>query len=100
MRFALPLFVCALGLFGQSANELQRAHQDLDKLRDLVKAGAIAPARLADAEQALGDAQDLSVLNRTLYGKLTAGDLSEDQSREMLAAAQRRLDREIGRAHV
>lgn len=97
MRVALTLFVCALGLFGQAASELQRAEQELERLRDLVKAGAIAPVRLADAEQALGDAKDLAILNRTLYGKLTAMDLTEEQSREMLAAAERRLERETGK---
>lgn len=85
----------AFVLYAQdTAPEVSRAQQDIDRVRDLVKAGAVAPSRLQDAEQALGDAQDQAVLNRTLYGKLTAQDLNEEQASEMLAAAQRRFDRE------
>ena len=102
MRFAVPVtLLCGFALIAPAQNpvvspatiETERAQKEIDKLRDLVRAGAIAPARLQDAEQALGDVQDQAVLNRTLYGKLTAADLTEDQSREMTAAAQRRLDR-------
>jgi hypothetical protein len=89
----LLVFVGAAGLYAQAPDELTRAQQDVEKVRDLVKAGALAPARLQDAEQALGDASDQAILNRSLYGKLTAQDLTPEQSVEMQAAAQRRLDR-------
>lgn len=95
---------CTVLMFGMvlSAQEpggaaLMKAQSDLQRLRELVAAGAIAPIKLQDAEQSLGDAQDETVLNRTLYGKVTVQDLTEEQSNEMIAAAARRLQREIDR---
>lgn len=73
---------------------MARAQANIARLRELVAAGALAPARLQEAEQKLGDAKDEQILRRTLYGSLTVQDLSEEQSREMLEAAQRRYDRQ------
>jgi hypothetical protein len=96
MRFLrLPgVFLCALSLFAQTPSELSRAENQIDRLKELVAAGAVAPARLQEAEAALGDARDNEILQRTLFGNLTAQDLTEDQAREMIAAAQRRYDRQ------
>lgn len=99
MRLLLPAALLGLSsLHGQAvapaADELTKANQEIQKLRDLVQAGAIAPSRLQDAEQLVGDAQDQVILNRTLYGKLTAQDLTPEQSQEMVAAADRRLQRQ------
>lgn len=96
------LLVSSFAAFGQQSQELTRAQTDISRLRDLVAAGAIAPARLQEAETALGDAQDAEILHRTLYGKLTVQDLNEEQSAEMIQAAKRRLDRQqdrIARVH-
>jgi hypothetical protein len=98
MRFLLSLTAAALFLCGsaQSAGlhdaedpEVARARLDIEKMRALVEAGALPRAQLERAEDALGDAQDMAVLRRTMYSQ----DLTEDQAGEMLAAAQRRLDR-------
>jgi uncharacterized membrane-anchored protein YhcB (DUF1043 family) len=93
----LFLFLCALApLVAQDAGSLDviRARADLERLRGLVQVGAIAPAKLSEAEDALGDAQDDQVLRGTLYGSITAQDLTEKQADDMVAAAQRRLDRQ------
>jgi hypothetical protein len=66
-----------------------RARLDIQRLRALAEAGAIPRSQVEQAEDALGDAQDMSVLRRTMYGQ----DITEEQSAEMVAAAQRRLDR-------
>jgi len=50
--------------------------------------------KVAEAEQALDDAIDEDVLDRTLYGHLTIEDLSEKQAAEMTAAAEHRVARE------
>jgi len=63
-------------------------------MRGLIQAGAVAPSKLAEAEEALGDAQDDEVLRGTLYGNLTVQDLTEKQSEDMMAAAERRYDRQ------
>ena len=46
-------------------------------------------AQLEKAEAALSDAEDAAVLRRTIYGQ----DLTDGQSEEMMAAANRRLER-------
>jgi len=99
MRFLSTAILCSLALSAQTIPSsagaaVTRAQQEIQKLRDLVAAGAIAPARLQEAENALGDAEDDSILYRTLYGAVTVQDLNEEQSREMVAAANRRLERE------
>ena len=66
-----------------------RARIAIQRLRALVEAGAIPRVQLEQAEDALGDAQDMAVLRRTMYGQ----DITEEQSSGMVAAAQRRLDR-------
>jgi len=69
--------------------DVARARVNIEKMRTLVDAGALPRAQLERAEDALGDAQDMAVLRRTMYSR----DLTEEQAGEMLAAAQRRLDR-------
>lgn len=105
-RRALPvvlLVLCALALSAQNATspslnpasiDVIKAQSELERLRGLVQAGAVAPSRLAEAEDALGDAKDDEILRATLYGSLTAQDLSEQQAEGMRAAAQRRFDRQ------
>lgn len=97
VRFVLgTLAVSVCVLFGQEAvsPEMMRAQQEITRLRELVAAGAVAPARLQEAEHALGDAKDSEILHRTLYGRLGVEDLSEEQSKEMVSAAQRRIERQ------
>ena len=88
---ALLLFLCASCLFAQTADspEVARAKADVERLRALVEAGAIPRAQLEKAEAEVADAEDAAVLRKTLYGS----DLTEDQTGDLLAAAQRRVDR-------
>ena len=100
MRFLLLLMAGSVllcpGQVGQAAPPVGaedpgvlRARLAIERLRALVEAGALPRVQLERAEDALGDAQDMAVLRRTMYGQ----DITEEQSREMVAAAQRRLDR-------
>jgi len=98
MRFLLSftagaMLLCAsahsAGLHDAEDPDVARAKVNIEKMRALVDAGALPRAQLERAEDALGDAQDMAVLRRTMYSR----DLTEDQAGEMLAAAQRRLDR-------
>jgi hypothetical protein len=68
------------------------ARQEIQRVQWLVKTGALPPVKIADAQQNLDDAMDEAVLDRTLYAKVE--DFGEQQSVEMLAAAQRRVDRQ------
>lgn len=69
--------------------ELAKAREHLEQIRHLVDEGVAPPSRLKQAEEAVADAEDAVVLQRTLYG----ADLTEAQSEQMMAAIQRRLDR-------
>ena len=98
MRFLLSLTAGALLLCAsaQSAGQhdaedpdVARARINIEKIRAMVEAGALPRAQLERAEDALGDAQDMAVLRKTMYSQ----DLTEELAGEMLAAAQRRLDR-------
>ncbi|MGO4882439.1 MAG: hypothetical protein ACLP59_16650 [Bryobacteraceae bacterium] len=69
--------------------EVLRARLNIERLRALVDAGALPRVQLERAQDALGDAQDLAILKRTVSGQ----DLTEEQANEMVAAAQRRVER-------
>lgn len=107
-RRAVPVlfaFLCTLVLSAQvpvpAANpaslDVMKARSELERIRGLVQAGAMAPAKLSEAEDALGDAEDDQVLRATLYGSITAQDLTEEQAEQMRTAAQHRFDRQAAR---
>jgi hypothetical protein len=91
MRF-LPLVIIGTVLLCAVRAEdpdVLRARLNIQRLRALVEAGALPRVQLEQAEDALGDAQDMAVLRQTMYGQ----EITEEQANEMVAAAQRRLDR-------
>ena len=63
-------------------------------MQKLVDAGALPKIRLDDAARDLADAQDRAILDRTLYGNTPVENLTEQMGSDMVAAAQRRLDRQ------
>lgn len=81
----------AIAVLGQTAGEreLQQAVANVEVIRQQVEAGVAPRIKLEQAEDALSDARDAELLGRTLYGK----DLTEEQSKDMEAAALRRLER-------
>ncbi len=103
MRFILPLIASVALLCAATDSEPRpssngsvaedpsviRAKAGIARLQELVDAGALPRADLERAQNDLADAQDMAILNRTIYSH----DLTEDQAGEMVAAAQRRLDR-------
>jgi hypothetical protein len=92
MRFYTALlFLLAAGFVrAQSVDpEVARVQAEVARLRALVESGAVPPMQLRKAEAAMADAQDAAILRKTIYGK----DLTEAQSDDMLAAANRRLER-------
>src|SRR5690349_21202307 len=94
MRFhpGQALLVCAVVCgcaHAADAPEVTRAKADIEKLRTLVAAGAAPRKQLEQAEARMADAEDADFLRKTLYGQ----DLTAEQADEMIAAAQRRLDR-------
>jgi hypothetical protein len=94
---ALGLFLCAAAITSQAAqvtvdpndSVIVRAQANLENVERLVISGVLPRLRLDQARENLDDARDIAVLHQTLYGK----ELTIDQADEMIAAAQRRVDR-------
>jgi hypothetical protein len=100
---ALFLSVGALAIFGQTpadssetiANkQIELANQELQRITDLVQTGALPRVRLEEAQQNLEDAKDEAILERTLYGDLPVDHVNDQLIDDMVAAAQRRLERQ------
>jgi len=60
----------------------------------MAAAGAIPRARLEQAQAELADAEDNMVLRRQLYGTVRVEDFTREQADDMVAAAQRLVDRQ------
>lgn len=73
---------------------IQAAEDQVQRIASLVNAGALPRLRLEQARRDLADAQDEVVLDRTLYGRVPVQSLTEETANLMVAAAQRRVDRQ------
>jgi hypothetical protein len=73
--------------------EVEHAKAEVERVERLVADGTLARVKLDEARAHLADAEDQAVLTRTLYGLRMAGSMPEEEGNEMLAAAQRRVDR-------
>jgi hypothetical protein len=80
-----------------SNKSVELAKLELQRITELVAAGALPRVRVQQAEANLADAEDEAVLERTLYGSFPAKGAGEEVSKEMIAAAQRRVDRQQAR---
>jgi len=96
--------LCSLPLLAQTPaatsgdplkKEANLASDEVRRVSGLVESGALPNVRLQEAIDKLDDARDDMVLRRTLY--MPVESMTEEQSAEMLAAAQRRLDRQNAR---
>jgi hypothetical protein len=86
-------------LFGQAPDgpEVRRAAEEAERVRALIDAGAAPRQRLDEAAQKIEDARDEAVLRGTLYGNLTIEELTEEQGKDMVAAATRIFERRQAR---
>jgi hypothetical protein len=73
---------------------LDRAEQEVSRIRTLVEAGAMPRATLEKAEADLAEARDEMILSERLYGKATVDDLTDEAAREMVNAGERQLVRQ------
>ncbi len=73
---------------------LQRAQNEVTRIQELVEQGTLPKSRLEEAQARLADAQDQAILARTLYGEVRVQDMTTDEARSMVEAAQRRVDRQ------
>jgi hypothetical protein len=77
------------------SKEIELATAEIERVTNLVNVGALPKARLDEAQEKLADAQDDVILARTLYGELPVQNLNPQMADDMVAAAQRRLERQI-----
>ncbi|HWY48207.1 MAG TPA: hypothetical protein VNX70_12530 [Bryobacteraceae bacterium] len=105
MRQFVALFLSfgALAIFGQTVpdspetianKQIELANQELQRINDLVQTGALPRVRFEQAQQNVEDAKDEAILERTLYGDLQVDKVNDQMLDEMIAAAQRRLERQ------
>jgi len=108
MRQSLVVFLClgSVAMFGQTpisstealANKrIELAQQQVEKIAALVEMGALPRIRLDQAREELADAQDDATLAKTLYSGSPLAELSGNVGDEMVAAAERRVDRQKAR---
>jgi hypothetical protein len=71
-----------------------RAQHAVDRIKALVEVGALPKKRLEQAETSLADAEDEAILVRTLHGSSRIEDLSLEDSKLMVEAAERRVVRQ------
>jgi len=86
------MFLVCAGLCRSQAGDdgpVAAAKAELARMQSLVAAGSLPRASLQKAQDAVDDAQDAAILRRTAYGS----ELNVDQAEEMVAAANRRLER-------
>jgi hypothetical protein len=71
-----------------------RAMRNLDRIQSLVDQGALPKKRLDQALRDVDDARDQATLDRDLYGASRIQDLRPEDATEMVAAAERRVERQ------
>jgi hypothetical protein len=90
--------VLALGVSTQAQTPdnaaIDHAQTEVNRIRGLVEAGAMPRNALEKAESQLAEAKDELTLSETLYGKASVDDLTNDLASQMVAAAQRQVDRQ------
>lgn len=77
-----------------STTLLERAQAEVARIKPLVEDGTLPRTRLTEAEDKLADAQDEVTLAETLYSQVRVQDMTDAQAQAMVAAAQRRVDRQ------
>ncbi len=77
--------------------QVQLAQTELARVRQLVELGALPRVRVREAEAKIEDAKDEAILAKDMYGDLPDKASSQAIEDEMVAAAQRRFDRQQAR---
>jgi hypothetical protein len=70
---------------------------DIARARELSASGVAPNSAVARAENDAADLLDEIVLRRTLYGLITVESISEEETKQMLEAAERRVERRKAR---
>lgn len=90
----LCLAAAALAAQAQDSRDLRQARDTMTHVQARAAAGAAPQGQLEDAADALADARDQEILNRTLYARLDLQELAGKAGDEMVEAAERRVARQ------
>jgi hypothetical protein len=93
MKFFCVLAAFASAVLAADSRAVIEAQQQVERVREQVAAGLLPSSKLVEAQLTLDDATDESLLDQTLYAHIDIQDLNEMQAKEMIDAAQRRVDR-------
>jgi len=74
--------------------KIELAKDELARMIELVTVGTLPRVRLEEAQHNLEDAQDDAILDRTLFGDIQVANINDQVLDEMIAAAQRRVERQ------
>src|SRR5581483_4330913 len=96
------ILLAASGLAADDANaaadrSIQLAQQELTRIQELAELGALPRARVEQAQANLEDAKDEAIVAHDLYGDLPDQDATEQASADLIAAAERRRERQKAR---
>ncbi|MGH9621031.1 MAG: hypothetical protein ACRD45_15170 [Bryobacteraceae bacterium] len=80
-----------------SRAKVESAQKNVDHVQALVAQGALPESDLASAQEKLADAQDKDTLAKTLYSGRSAQDMTMEESKAMMTAGRRRVDRQVRR---
>lgn len=92
-----PFLCCGLVTGLVFLARAQTPAPELERVRELVAAGAAPRAALDRAQAEMEDRQDEATLRRTLYGMIRLEEVNAEDSAAMLAAATRRVERKRAR---
>lgn len=73
---------------------VERAQDEVARVRALVEQGTLPKSLLEEVEAKLADAQDEAILTGTLYAPGRLQDMTEERAQAMVGAAERRVERE------
>jgi multidrug resistance efflux pump len=74
---------------------VERAQNEVARIEPLVADGTLPKTALDEAKAKLADTEDQEILSETLYGGLKLENMTEAQAADMVAAAQRRVERQL-----
>ena len=99
MRRAILAGVLCAGVVSLGAQNTAQdaARRDFDRIQALVNEGAMPRKALDEAQARLEEAKDEDILKATLYGHVNIEDLTEEGTRQMMAAANRMRERRKAR---
>ena len=95
--FAQPSPQCQSKSDALQTREVELARLEVERVADLIANGSLPIEHLQDAEDRLGDAQGNAILARTLYEQLPLEKLNEQMAENLVAAAQRLMERQMVR---